>query len=314
MSGEYNNQSISETYPGSAVEASASEFDALQIEDDVEVFESFDDMGLKPEILRGIYGYGFEKPSAIQQRAITQIIKGGDVIAQAQSGTGKTATFVISVLQIIDCSKDMTQAIIVAPTRELAFQIQKVVLALGDYLGVKTHACTGGTKRREEIAVLTETRPQVIVGTPGRIFDMISRKAIDTSYLRMFVMDEADEMLSQGFKEQIYNIFQLIPPEVQTVMLSATMDEAVLKVTKNFMRQPKRILVKREEVTLEGIRQFYIKMRDDRDKFSVLCELYESMTVSQAVIFVGTRRRADELQDRLGKEDFTVSMIVSISS
>ncbi len=163
-----------------------------------EIVDSFDDMNLKEELLRGIYAYGFEKPSAIQQRAILPCIKGHDVIAQAQSGTGKTATFSIAILQQIDTVDTMEcQALILAPTRELATQIQKVVIALGDYMNVACHACIGGTNVREDVRKL-EIGTHVVVGTPGRVNDMISRKVLRTKQIKLFVLDEADEMLSRG--------------------------------------------------------------------------------------------------------------------
>merc|ERR1712168_925720 len=158
-----------------------------------QVCENFDDMALKEELLRGIYAYGFEKPSAIQQRAIVPCIKGYDVIAQAQSGTGKTATFSISILQMVDTGLRECQALVLAPTRELAQQIQKVVMALGDYMGAQCHACIGGTSVREDMHKLNNGI-HIVVGTPGRVFDMISRRVLNVSDIKMFVLDEADEM------------------------------------------------------------------------------------------------------------------------
>ncbi|XP_035771576.1 eukaryotic translation initiation factor 4A1A [Neolamprologus brichardi] len=141
-----------------------------------QIVDSFDEMNLRETLLRGIYAYGFEKPSAIQQRAIMPCIKGYDVIAQAQSGTGKTATFAISILQQIDVELKGTQALVLAPTRELAQQIQKVVLALGDYMGASCYACIGGTNIRSEVQKLQAEAPHIVVGTPGRVFDMLTRK------------------------------------------------------------------------------------------------------------------------------------------
>jgi len=272
-----------------------------------EIHETFDDMNLDSQLLRGIYGYGFEKPSTIQQRAIVPCIKGHDVIAQAQSGTGKTATFAISLLQAIDASKKETQCLVLAPTRELAQQIIKVVLALGDYMDVQAHSCIGGTNVRQEHQRLQSNPPHVIVGTPGRVYDMMNRGAIDPNTIRMFVLDEADEMLSRGFKDQIYDIFRLLPGDMQVVLLSATMPEEVLDVTKRFMRNPITILVKRDELTLEGIRQFYVNVEKEDWKLDTLCELYETLTITQAVIFVNTRRKVDWLTDRLRARDFIVS-------
>ncbi|CAG8491525.1 6312_t:CDS:2 [Rhizophagus irregularis] len=272
-----------------------------------EVVDNFDNMNLKPELLRGIYAYGFEKPSAIQQRAILPVIKGHDVIAQAQSGTGKTATFSISILQKLDMSINQCQALVLAPTRELAQQIQKVVIALGDFMNVECNASIGGTNVREGIKKL-EAGAHVVVGTPGRVFDMINRRALKTDHIKMFVLDEADEMLSRGFKEQIYDVFQLLPPSTQVVLLSATMPADVLEVTTKFMREPVRILVKRDELTLEGIKASSLcKILKEDWKLDTLCDLYETVTITQAVIFCNTRRKVDWLTDKLHAREFTVS-------
>ncbi|KAJ3120848.1 translation initiation factor eIF4A [Nowakowskiella sp. JEL0407] len=271
-----------------------------------EVVDKFDDMGLKEELLRGIYAYGFERPSAIQQRAIVPVLKERDVIAQAQSGTGKTATFTISILQSIDASKRETQALILAPTRELAQQIQKVVIALGDYMQIECHGCIGGVNVREDARKL-EAGPHIVVGTPGRVFDMINRGILKRDFIKMFVLDEADEMLSRGFKDQIQDIWQLLPHNVQVVLLSATMPNEVLEVTEKFMKDPIRILVKRDELTLEGIKQFYVAVEKEEWKLDTLCDLYETVTITQAVIFCNTRRKVDWLTEQMHKQDFTVS-------
>jgi len=228
------------------------------------------------------------------------------VIAQAQSGTGKTATFSISILQQLDMSIKGTQALILAPTRELAQQIQKVVIALGDYMSIECHACVGGTNVREDMAKLQEG-VHVVVGTPGRVFDMINRRALRTDNIKIFCLDEADEMLSRGFKDQIYEVFQLLPQDTQVVLLSATMPSDVLEVTKKFMRDPVRILVKRDELTLEGIKQFYIAVEKEEWKLDTLCDLYETVTITQAVIFCNTRRKVDWLTEKMHSREFTVS-------
>jgi len=272
-----------------------------------EVCENFDDMRLKEDLLRGIYAYGFEKPSAIQQRAIVPCIKGDrDVIAQAQSGTGKTATFAISILEKVDITLRECQALILAPTRELAQQIQKVTISLGDYMGAQCHACVGGTSVREDMRKL-EDGQHIVVGTPGRVFDMISRKVLRTNYIKQFVLDEADEMLSRGFKDQIYDVFRHLNQEIQVILMSATMPAEVLEVTTKFMRDPIRILVKKEELTLEGIRQFYISVEREEWKLDTLSDLYETLTITQAVIFLNTRRKVDWLTEKMHQRDFTVS-------
>jgi len=271
-----------------------------------QVVDNFDDMKLRETLLRGIYAYGFEKPSTIQQRAILPCIKSLDVIAQAQSGTGKTATFAIAILQQIDTSQRDCQALILAPTRELAQQIQKVVLALGDYMNAQCHACIGGTNVREDMRKL-EMGVHIVVGTPGRVYDMINRRALKIDNIKMFILDEADEMLSRGFKDQIYDVFRCLNPNIQVVLLSATMPADVLEVTKRFMREPIRILVKKEELTLEGIKQFYVMVEKEEWKLDTLCDLYETLAITQAVIFCNTRRKVDWLTERMHERDFTVS-------
>lgn len=274
--------------------------------EDVKVYPTFDALGLKEDLLRGIYGYGFERPSAIQQRAIVPILRGRDVIAQAQSGTGKTATFSIGVLQRVDIGMRETQALVLAPTRELAQQTQTVVLALGDYMNVQAHACIGGTKVGEDVKKL-DYGQHVVVGTPGRVFDMIRRRNLRTENIKMLVLDEADEMLSRGFKEQIYDIYRYLPPKTQIVIVSATLPQEVLDITGKFMVDPVQVLVKRDELTLEGIKQFFVDVEREEWKFDTLCDLYDTITIAQSVIFCNTKRKVDWLTDKMRQANFTVS-------
>ncbi|KAL3796811.1 hypothetical protein ACHAW5_003343 [Stephanodiscus triporus] len=271
-----------------------------------EAIDSFDGMDIPEELLRGIYAYGFEKPSAIQQRAIKPTMLGRDLIAQAQSGTGKTATFAIGTLAKLDPKLRECQSLILAPTRELAQQIQKVVIALGDYMDLQVHACVGGTAVRDDIRTL-QGGVHVVVGTPGRVYDMINRRALRLDSIRQFFLDEADEMLSRGFKDQIYDIFKFLPESVQVCLFSATMPLDVLEVTQRFMRDPVRILVKKDELTLEGIKQFYIAVEKEEWKLDTLCDLYETLTITQAIIYCNTRRKVDWLQEQMQERDFTVS-------
>merc|ERR1712232_961390 len=197
-------------------------------------------------------------------------------------------------------------ALILAPTRELAQQIQKVALALGDYQRIKAHPCIGGTSVRDDIDKLREGQ-HLVVGTPGRVFDMVNKRHLKVDDLLVFVMDEADEMLSRGFKDQIYDIFKCLPPNIQVCLFSATMAPEILDLTTKFMRDAVRILVKKDELTLEGIRQFYVAIEKEEWKLDTLCDLYETLTITQAIIYCNTRRKADYLQDQLTKRDFTVS-------
>ncbi|CAH8530214.1 unnamed protein product [Schistosoma rodhaini] len=258
------------------------------------VCDSFDRMNLKENLLRGIFAYGFEKPSAIQQRAIIPSIEGRNVIAQAQSGTGKTATFSIAILQQICTNDPRCQALVLAPTRELAKQIQMVVLALGDYMNISCHVCIGGTQVSTDIEQL-QLGQQIVVGTPGRVLDMISRGYLRTQTIKCFVLDEADEMLSLGFKDQIQEIFRSLNSSVQIILLSATIPNEVLEISKHFMRNPVRILLKQEELTL------------DEWKLETLCDLYQTITITQAVIFCNSRRKVEWLTNELIERDFIVS-------
>ena len=183
-----------------------------------------------------------------------------------------------------------TQALVLSPTRELATQIQSVVLALGDYMNVQCHACIGGTSIGEDIRKL-EYGQHIVSGTPGRVFDMIRRRALRTRNIKMLVLDEADELLNKGFKDQIYDVYRYLPPATQVVLLSATLPYDVLEMTTKFMTDPVRILVKRDELTLEGIKQFFVAVEKEDWKFDTLCDLYDTLTITQAVIFCNTRRK-----------------------
>ena len=272
------------------------------------IIPSFDEMGLPMPLLRGIYAYGFEKPSAIQQRAIKPLMDGRDTIAQAQSGTGKTAAFGIGAISRVDVDDPGTQAIILSPTRELAVQTNNVIKALGDYTGVTTHACVGGTSVRDDVAKL-QAGIHIVIGTPGRVFDLINRRAIFTDKVKLFVLDEADEMLDTGFKDQIYDIFRFMPPECQVGLFSATMGEDLLQITEKFMRDPVQILVKQEQLTLAGIQQFYVMVEREEWKLDTLLDLYNVLTISQCVIFTNTRRKVDWLVSKMQEQDHAVSCI-----
>ena len=293
--------------------------------DDVKAVASFESMNLKEDLLRGIFAYGklcismivrylnssligFEKPSAIQQRAIGPILSGRDVISQAQSGTGKTGMFSIGILQQLDPSLRETQALVLSPTRELAVQTQNVLLGLGDFLNVQVHACIGGTNIGEDVRRL-DHGVHVVSGTPGRVYDMLKRRNLRTKNIRMLVLDEADEMLRQGFKEQIYDVYRYLPaaPSLQVVLVSATLPVQVLEMATKFMQDPIRILVKRDEITLEGIKQFFVAVDKEEWKFDTLCDLYDTLTITQAVLFCNTKAKVNWLTDKMRQANFTVS-------
>ena len=275
---------------------------------DVHVYDTFDEMHLRDDLLRGIFAYGFEKPSAIQARGIKPMSEGLDMIAQAQSGTGKTGCFTCGSLQRIDLDDNQTQVLVLAPTRELVGQIVDVASSIGDYMKVTTHACIGGTNRRESASVLRQGR-QFVVGTPGRVYDMINSNILTLGSLKTLVMDEADEMLDAGFLDQVKDIFRFIAPEVQVCLFSATLPLEVLDTTKAFMSNPLRILVKKDELTLDGIKQYYIALQEEHHKFETLCDLYESLNITQAIIYCNTRRKTEWLTNQLKAMDHGVSQL-----
>lgn len=273
-----------------------------------QVIPKFEDMGLKKDLLRGIFGYGFIKPSPIQSKGIPAIIKKKDVIAQAQSGSGKTATFSIGCLENIDCDDYKTQALILAPTRELAIQINEVVKGIGQYLKVRTHICTGGTQISDDKAKLKDG-VNIIVGTPGRVRDLINRQILDTKALRMLILDEADEMLSKGFLEQINEIIKQIPADCQINLISATISEEIIKLTKDIMNEPAKILVKKEALTLEGLKQYYVSCGNEGMKASNLMEIFGGIEISQCIIYVNQKEKAEAVANSLIEKDFMVGCI-----
>jgi len=272
-------------------------------------YQSFDDMGLKETVLRGIYSYGFKHPSVIQQRAIVPISTGRDIIGQAQSGTGKTATFTVGILQAVDESLMEPQCIIIAPTRELADQINQVVTSLSVHAGIGSLVCIGGIKVRDNMNSLRRYPPHVVIGTPGRILDLINRRALKLQSIKMLCLDEADEMLSKGFQEDVRDIISRVSENTQILLFSATMPEECLELTTRFMKSPIKILVKKEQLTLLGISQFYVDCGQDRQKFGVLREIYSEFSIQQAVIFCNSKRRVEWLADRMNEESFGVSKI-----
>ena len=273
---------------------------------------SWEELDAKIKLLRGIYAYGFEKPSPIQKKAIKPLFDKKDLIAQAQSGTGKTGCFTIGALQLIDTDEDTTQAMLLSPTRELAMQTKKVLDSLGSqFSNLKTQLLIGGTSTDDDIQKLYDERPQIVIGCPGRVHDMLRRKKLKVDHLKLIVLDEADEMLSQGFKEQIYNIFQFLPKDTQVALFSATMPDILNTITEKFMRNPVRILVKAEQLTLEGIEQYFVALESDDQKYETLKDLYGVFSVSQCIIYCNSVRRVQDLYEAMTEDNFAVCQIHS---
>ena len=269
---------------------------------------SFDTLNLKDNLLRGIYSYGFENPSKIQHLAIPKLVTGNDLIAQAQSGTGKTGAFVTGALQKLNEEDKNTQVLIISPTRELVHQIAEVVKELSKYMKVSVMEVVGGTNIFECRKDL-ENNPQIIIGTPGRVLDMIQKKSLFTDKINTLIFDEADEILSYGFKDTIYNIVQYIPENTQICLFSATIQEDVLELSTKFMNNPEKILVKKEQLTLEGITQFFINIKVNEWKFEVLKDLYDTINISQCIIYINSKNKLMDIYTNLTKENFPVTYI-----
>jgi len=308
-----------------------------------EPVDSFEELGIHENIIRGIYSYGFEKPSSIQARAIRPVLSGHDVIAQAQSGMGKTGAFAIGTLGRIDENLNAIQALVVVHTMELALQIDTVFRQIAKYTGIRFNLCVKGVPPQENIEKLSGARggkPHVIIGTPGRVLDMLHRRdretgkyIIDQNTIRLIVLDEADEILgtsqdmysrkkrepapgqegqsqeSIGFLEQMFKIFKCMPPDIQVCLFSATMGKEFFEITKDFMRTPLEVLVKTEELTLDGISQYLINVEEQKYKFDTLCELYSLLTINQSIIYCNSLRSVETLTRMLRDNNFTVSYI-----
>ena len=262
--------------------------------------------------MRGIYAYGFEKPSPIQKKAIKPVILGKDVLAQAQSGTGKTATFTIASLSKIDLKDDNTQVLIMSPTRELTLQTAKVIESIGCMMvGLRVQSVFGGSQVEDGNGFSRKNTPHIICGCPGRVLDMMRRDKITSGHIKLVVLDEADEMLSAGFKDQVYSIFQFFNTDVQVGLFSATLPENIITIANKIMRHPVKISVKTEQLTLEGISQFYVAVEDDRQKYATLKHIFAYLPVSQCIIYSNSVKRVADLYDAMREDGFPVCCIHS---
>lgn len=278
-------------------------------------YTTFDEMELDMNLLRGIYSKGYEKPSDIQQQAIVPLISGRDLLAQAQSGTGKTATFTIGGIARIDPTVNAVQMVVITPTRELAEQAEKEALAIGHYLGVRVHKATGGPPVSVDLAVLVQGRgaehvPHVLCVTPGRFYDLLNRKAVNPDSIRLLILDEADQMLAARFREQVHCILALKwPASVQVALLSATMIPEIRDVARDLLRDPVTILLEPDKVSLDGIKQWYIDIPREEHKLDTLCDIYDHLSIQQATIFVNTKQKAEWLADSMKRRGFDLDYI-----
>jgi translation initiation factor 4A len=281
--------------------------------DDVNyTINSWEDLSINPLLLRGIYAYGFESPSPIQKKSILPILKGKDVIAQAQSGTGKTACFAISSIELVDTTIQNTQSIIMSPTRELSSQIKNVVDALAINIpNFKSQLLVGGTYTENDITALKQDSPHIIIGCPGRIYDILRRKHINLDLVKLLILDEADEMLSSGFKEQVYNIFDLLPRNIQKALFSASMPPTITELISKFVINPIKIIVKSEQLTLEGIKQYFVSLENDAMKYDTLKDLFSTFSVAQCIIYCNSVTRVSDLYEAMNNDGYPVCLIHS---
>lgn len=263
----------------------------------------FDEMDLYPQILRGIKEMGFEETTPIQARAIPVVMEGGDVIGQAQTGTGKTAAFGIPLLQKVDSQNKKTQALVLCPTRELAIQVAEEIRCLGKYMhGIKILPVYGGQDIGKQIRSL-KGGAQIIIGTPGRVMDHLRRRTIRCEHVSTIVLDEADEMLNMGFREDIETVLEYIPEERQTVLFSATMPKPILEITNQFQNNARMIKVAAKELTIPLVSQRYYKIKS-QDKDAACVRLLEYYQPKLCLIFCNTKRKVDELAEVLKKAGF----------
>jgi translation initiation factor 4A len=280
-----------------------------EVINDLVEYDSFDRMDLSEEILRGIYAHGFTTPSAIQKKGIMPIKSGHDLLAQAQSGTGKTATFTIGSLSRIDSSLKAVQVLVLAPTRELAQQIEKVANGLSQFMKIGVHVATGGANLRGDTRAI-ERGCQFVVGTPGRIFDLMDRNILKRDNIRVLVLDEADQMLEDRFKEQVMCILSKgFPKETRIALFSATMDTPVREVADQLLNNPVKILINPDAVPLDGIKQYYVEVEAEEWKVEVLADLYKQLTISQALIYCNSRKTAEKLAEKMTTFGFPLSCI-----
>lgn len=285
--------------------------DLKNVEDN-SIINKWDDLDIDVNILRGIYAMGFENPSPIQSKAILPIINEKDIIAQAQSGTGKTAAFTIGALSRINLKSDTTQVLILSPTHELTKQIASVISGIGSMMeGLKVKILIGGSSIEQDAISLKKTVPHIIVGCPGRVYDMMYRNYIISKNIKLMILDEADEMLSFGFKEQVYDIFTHCDSNVQVALFSATLPSNIYSITSKFMRDPIKISVTADNLTLEGIKQYFIAVNDDREKYDVLKNLYSFIELSQCIIYSNSVKRVVELFEAMKQDQFPVCAIHS---
>ncbi|OAS86195.1 MULTISPECIES: DEAD/DEAH box helicase [Metabacillus] len=268
---------------------------------------TFQELGLSSALMQSISKMGFEEPSPIQAQTIPLGLQNKDVIGQAQTGTGKTAAFGVPLIEKIDMKNESIQAVVVAPTRELAIQVSEELYKIGYHKRSRVLPIYGGQDINRQIRSLKKN-PHIIVGTPGRLLDHINRKTIRLNAVHTIVLDEADEMLNMGFIEDIESILSNVPSERQTLLFSATMPDPIRRIAEKFMKDPELVKVKAKEMTVPNITQYYLETHE-RKKFDVLTRLLDIQSPELAIVFGRTKRRVDELSEALTLRGYTAEGI-----
>ncbi len=267
--------------------------------------EIFKGLYLSKEIRKSIKEMGFREPTEIQQKTIPQILEGKDIIGQAQTGTGKTAAFGIPLMELIDTESKNTQAMIICPTRELANQVAEELSSLAKYIpGINIAPIYGGMSIDTQIDEL-RSGVQIIVGTPGRIIDHLERRTIQTEDIGIVVLDEADEMLDMGFREDIEEILDTIPPGRQTLLFSATIPEAILKLTEQYQKDPLHLKVIQEELTVPEVKEYYFEVKNNA-KTEALKRLIDAGNIKSALVFCNTKKQVDKLLIKMRSKGYPV--------
>lgn len=268
---------------------------------------SFNELGLSDQVIRATSEMGFEETTPIQAQTIPVALAGRDLIGQAQTGTGKTAAFGIPLVERLPEARGSIGALVVTPTRELAVQVAEELNKIGQFKGIKALPIYGGQDISRQIRNL-KNRPQIIVGTPGRLMDHMRRRTVRLDDVSVVVLDEADEMLNMGFIDDIKAILTEVPEQRQTLLFSATMPRAIQDLARTFMQDPELISVRSKEVTAPNMEQEYVEVQE-KQKFDVLCRLLDIQTPELAIIFGRTKRRVDELTEGLNKRGYSAEGI-----
>lgn len=267
---------------------------------------SFDNLNLREDLLKGIYLYGFKQPSSIQVKGIKAINTGRDCILQSQSGTGKTATYLLGVLNRLE-ENNKCQALIITPTRELSGQVFSVASAISKSTPFKLTMCIGGTSIYHNITNLKKTN--LVIGTVGRINHMIVENKINFHNLKLIVMDEADDLLEDGLTKKLSFIMEKLPIGIQVCLISATISSSVFNFSKKLLHDPIKVLLKNIEIPVELISQFYLDVEVEEYKFDVLLDLYSLISTSQTIIFCNTIRKLKWLSENLTEKNFPITCI-----